>query len=191
MRAAGGRAAGIGHGDATTARSCRQAGMGSVAPTSLHAHCATTLLAHVVWSTHRRAAWLEVSIDRGLASWLGQLAKRLGAEAIAVGNAADHVHVVVRHPPSAPLSYVVQRLKGGSAHAMRAVATHAGSHVWQVGYWAESVSPRELPAITEYVRNQRTHHDRHPAASEAWESCARREHPQPARRAGFHGSGEA
>ena len=61
----------------TQPRPAQQTGMGPVAPTSLYAHCATTLLAHVVWSTHRRAAWLEVSIDRGLASWLGQLAKRL------------------------------------------------------------------------------------------------------------------
>src|SRR5215218_7525672 len=62
-------------------------------------------------------------------------------------NAADHVHVVARHPPSVAVSDVVQKLKGASAHAMRAAVPHATGHLWQAGYWAESVGPFELPAV--------------------------------------------
>ena len=40
----------------------------------------------------------------------------------------------------------------------------------QVGYWAESVSPIELPAVVAYVRDQRSHHDHHPEPTEPWEA---------------------
>ena len=68
----------------------RQKGMDTrvVLPAARHAHTATTLLVHLVWSTHRRAPWLDISFDQRLAELLGRLAKRVGAEALAVGNAA-------------------------------------------------------------------------------------------------------
>jgi putative transposase len=141
-----------------------------VLPPTRHAHSATTLVVHVVWSTHRRARWLDVSFDQRLAELLAQLAKRVDAEALAVGNAADHVHAVVRHPPSVAVSDVVQRLKGASARALHAAVPHAAGRLWQAGYWAQSVGPLELPAVVAYVRDQRSHHDRHWEASEPWEA---------------------
>ena len=125
---------------------------------------------HVVWSTHRRAPWLDVSFDQRLAELLARLSRRVGTEALAVGNAADQVHAVVRHPPSVALSDVVQRLKGASARAMHAAIPHAVGHLWQVGYWAESVSPIQLPAVVVYVHDQRSHHDLHREPTEPWEA---------------------
>jgi putative transposase len=162
-----------------------------VLPATRHAHSATTLLVHVVWATHRRAPWLDISFDKRLADLLAQLAKRVGAQAIAVGNATDHVHTVVRHPPSVALSDVVQRLKGASARAMHAAVPHAAGSLWQTGYWAESVGPLELPDVVAYVRDQRAHHDGHRADGEPWEVQPRGGQEEPAPRAGFHGLGEA
>jgi putative transposase len=142
------------------------------APATRHAHSATTLLVHVVWSTHRRRPWLDISFDRRLGELLATLANRIGSAALAVGNADDHVHVVVRHPPSVALSDVVQKLKGASARAIRAAVPLAAGHLWQAGYWAESVGPFELPAVVAYVRDQRLHHDRHAGVSEPWATQA-------------------
>jgi REP element-mobilizing transposase RayT len=136
-----------------------------------HAHSATTLLVHVVWSTHRRAPWLDVSFDHRLAELVAHLATRVGARALAVGNGIDHVHVVARHPPTVAVSDVVQRLKGASARAMRAAVPHAAGHLWQAGYWAESLGPFELPTVVAYVRGQRAHHARQREVGEPWESA--------------------
>src|SRR5215218_8479507 len=118
--------------------SCRQEGMHPLValPSTRHAHSATTLLVHVVWSTHRRAPWLDISFDPRLAELLARLAKRVGTE----------------------------------THAIGAAVPHATGHLWQAGYWAESVGPFELPAVVAYVRDQRAHHDGHREASEPWES---------------------
>jgi REP element-mobilizing transposase RayT len=138
-----------------------------------HAHSSTTLLVHVVWSTHRRAPWIDRSYDRRLGELLETLAKRIACEAIAVGNATDHVHVLVGHPPSVAVSDIVHRLKGASARSIHAALPQAAGHVWQVGYWAESIGPSELPGVTRYVRDQRVHHDGRGAATEPWEATNR------------------
>ena len=67
------------------------------------------------------------------------------------------------------VSDVVQRLKGASAHAMRAAVPQAFGRLWQTGYWAESVGPFELAAVVAYVRDQRRHHDGS-ELSERWEA---------------------
>ena len=125
----------------------------------LGAHSATTLLVHVVWATHRRAPWLDPSLDRRLADLLEIAARRVECTLLAAGNAADHVHVLVRHPPSVAIATLVQRLKGTSARSLSAALGHEAGHVWQVGYWAQTVSPSDFHAVAAYVANQRDHHD--------------------------------
>jgi REP element-mobilizing transposase RayT len=138
----------------------------------LGAHSATTLLVHVVWATHRRAPWLDPSLDRRLADLLEIAARRVECTQLAAGNAADHVHVLVRHPPSVAIATLVQRLKGTSARSLSAALGREAGHVWQVGYWAQTVSPSEFRAVAAYVANQRAHHDEPHAAREPWEPAA-------------------
>jgi len=134
-----------------------------------HAHAVTVLLVHLVWSTRRRAPWLEPRWDGWLADMLERKARRIHCAVLAVGNAADHVHVLVRHPPSVPVSQVTQRLKGASSRALHREMPSSDGLVWQVGYWAESVAPRDIDPLLAYVRNQRAHHREH-AAPEPWET---------------------
>jgi REP-associated tyrosine transposase len=129
-----------------------------VSPTR-HAHSATTLLVHVVWSTHGRARSLDPSFDPRLALVLETTARRVGCALLAVGNAADHVHTLVRHPPTLAVAELAQRLKGASARALLPALQRRGDHLWQAGYWAETVAPHDLRAVVAYIRDQRTHHE--------------------------------
>lgn len=139
-----------------------------VSPTR-YAHSVATLLVHLVWSTHRRARWLDRSLDSRLAVLLETVAARVGCTLLAVGNAADHVHTIVRNPPTLGVADLVHRLKGASAHALRGALPSVHDHVWQAGYWAETVGPHDLPALASYVRAQRAHHDGG-ALREPWEA---------------------
>lgn len=145
-------------------------GMDALGPVlSWHAHAVTALLVHLVWSTRRRAPWLEPRVDRWLADVLEHKARHIQCAVLAVGNAYDHVHVLVRHPPSVAVSLIAQRLKGASSRALHREVSGSDGLVWQVGYWAESVGPRELEPLIQYVRNQRTHH-REGSPREPWEA---------------------
>lgn len=75
---------------------------------------------------------------------------------VAIGNASDHVHVVLASGATVCLADVVQRLEGASSHAWN--QRHDVRLSWQRGYWAESVSARDLCALQRYVTDQRRHH---------------------------------
>jgi putative transposase len=90
----------------------------------------------------------------------------LGGKLLAVGNASDHVHVLVAHPPAVAVATIAQRLKGASSRILAPRLPR--DFGWQEGYFAESVS--DLERVAAYVSRQRAHHDAPGrAAPEAWE----------------------
>lgn len=127
-------------------------------------HSDAIVLVHVVWSTYRREQKLGLTADRWLATLLSRKAAELRCILLAVGNTADHVHVLVRLAATVSLAALVQRLKGASSYAYNFTERFR----WQEGYWAESVAPRDLRALRRYVLEQRQHHDG-TEASEPWQ----------------------
>lgn len=134
-----------------------------------HAHATTFLVAHLVWSTRNRAPSLEPRFDAWLAALLERKARALDCRLLAAGNAADHVHVLVSHPPRVSVAQIAHRLKGASSRALHLTLPETQGLVWQVGYWAESVTPVALEPLVAFVQGQRAHHSPH-AAAESWET---------------------
>jgi REP element-mobilizing transposase RayT len=130
-------------------------------------HSHNLLLAHIVWTTASRAPLLSPSADAWLAAVLRRRAYAAGSLLVACGNAADHVHVLVRYPSTATVANVVQHLKGGSSYEWN-LARRSPRLAWQPGVWCESVSPRLLPKVARYVDAQRAHHAQ-TCDAEAWE----------------------
>jgi putative transposase len=130
-------------------------------------HSDNVLLAHVVWATAGRAPVLEASADAWLAEVLRRKAHDAGGLLMACGNAADHVHVLVRYPSTVTVASIVQRLKGASSYEWNH-APRSPRLSWQTGSWSASVSPSHLTAAVRYVERQRVHHAE-AAHPEAWE----------------------
>ncbi len=124
----------------------------------LQRHSHSVLLVHVVWATHRREAVLLPETDGRLALLLGGKTRALGCDLVASGNAADHVHVVVRYPATMCVADLVRHLKGFTSHEANRQRL-APRFTWQAGYWAESVTPAGLAPLVRYVTRQRAHHD--------------------------------
>jgi putative transposase len=135
-------------------------------------HSIAALFVHLVWATQHRAPKLEPSVDAGLAALLERKARRLDARILAAGNAADHVHVLLRYPPRVPVAQIAHLLKGASSRALNRLAPNPSPAFWQVGYWAESVGPSDLDPLVGYIRQQRAHHRAH-AILEPWEMAPR------------------
>jgi len=131
-------------------------------------HSVSTLVVHAVWATAGRANVLAPSVDRWLAQELGRQSSELGVVLLAVGNAADHVHVVVQHSPRTAVAQLVGRLKGASSHAAHVSGVMGHEQGWQVGYWAESLAAANLEPLLHYVTHQREHHATE-GAQEAWQ----------------------
>ncbi len=91
-----------------------------------------------------------------------------GAGLVAVGVANDYVHALVRWEATARLCDVVQRMKGATSHAWNFERRGSTALAWQDGYWAQTVSPRDVGAARRYFREQRAHHATS-TRPEAWE----------------------
>ena len=132
-------------------------------------HSDNFLLVHIVWATAKRMPLLAPSADGWLAEILHRKARETGSALVACGNAWDHVHVLIRYPSTVTVAGVVQRLKGASSHEWNA-QQRSPRLSWQMGSWAESVSPKHLVAAVRYVERQRAHHGED-AVPEAWETA--------------------
>jgi putative transposase len=118
----------------------------------------TQLFVHLVWSTWRRAPLLTADVRPRVYAVLLHTATELRTETIAIGGIDDHVHVLLRIPPTLAIADVVQRLKGGSSHFVTHVLKHPEPFRWQGGYGAFTVTKRAVPHVRGYVLNQESHH---------------------------------
>jgi len=122
----------------------------------------------MVWATHRRAPSLLETVDARLAMLVTDKCGELGCRAVAVGNAADHVHALVMLAPTASVASLAHRLKGATSRILGLQLERPFG--WQEGYFAESVV--DVARVARYVRGQRQRH-RGSALAEGWEGMGR------------------
>jgi REP element-mobilizing transposase RayT len=118
----------------------------------------TQLYVHLVWSTWKRAPLITPELQRGIYGGIQLPASQLGADVIAIGGVADHVHVLARFPARVAISDLVRRMKGASSHLITHVIRHEGAFKWQGGYGAFTLTKRAVPDVRDYILNQERHH---------------------------------
>ena len=113
---------------------------------------------HIVFAPkfRRKVAYGELKQD--IANILSTLCKRKGVEIVEAEICLDHVHMLVRIPPSMSVSSFVGYLKSKSSlmifdrHA-NLKYKYGNRHFWRRGYYVDTVGKYE-GAIKEYIRNQ-------------------------------------
>lgn len=90
-----------------------------------------------------------------------QVCADLGAELRGFNGENDHVHLLVHYPPKLPISTLVNRLKGVSAHYLRKEFTDRinqhimHGHLWSPSYFAASCGGAPLKMIKDYIKEQK------------------------------------
>ena len=79
-------------------------------------------------------------------------------DTIRIGGIENHVHALIEIPKTMTVAEAMQLLKGGSATWINRERLTKMKFGWQDGYSAFSVSPSAIPAVVEYIANQREHH---------------------------------
>jgi putative transposase len=115
---------------------------------------------HVVWTTRGRLPLLNAELAAFLGGYLRNIARQERAHVLEMGIVTTHLHLLVRTDPQTNLSRLVQRFKGGSAHQANVERLGAGADGlrWAKGYTLETVSPRALHAVRQYLRAQPERH---------------------------------
>jgi putative transposase len=113
---------------------------------------------HCVWSTKNRDACLTPALRERLWPYLGGIAKQNQMKALAIGGAADHVHILLSVPATLSIAKAIQLLKRNSSKWMHETFLKMRYFAWQEGYGAFSVAISGIEATVAYIRNQAEHH---------------------------------
>jgi putative transposase len=116
------------------------------------------LFYHAIWATYRREPIITSEIESYLYPFFENKAKRFHCNLIAVGGIADHIHIAIRIPPAESVSDIIGKLKGSSSYFLNKEIQITENFAWQDGFGVLSFSERDLPAIVDYIKNQKAHH---------------------------------
>ena len=115
--------------------------------------------AHLIWTTKGRQPWITPSVEPQLYAHMVDSVAKIGCYVYAVNGLPDHVHVVLAIPPKHSVAYVVQMLKGSTAHFINHVLRPDEYHFqWQRGYGYLTLGQTQLERAVAYVEKQKDHH---------------------------------
>jgi REP element-mobilizing transposase RayT len=83
-----------------------------------------------------------------------------GQKLISIFCMPDHSHILLGMKPSIMLSDLVRDIKTGSSHFINKNGWVCGRFNWQEGFGAFSYSRSQIPAVSNYIRDQERHHGR-------------------------------
>ena len=121
-------------------------------------HSVSRVWVHLTWGTRRRSRYLIGDAASRVKDLLIAHAVELGLEVRAIYVNADHVHILLLHPPDRQLSDTVKLLKGRSSRLVSRDRIAQPDFAWATGYGAFSVSRADLEKVTGYINRQLEHH---------------------------------
>jgi len=122
------------------------------------AHTFTNLLTHVVFSTKHRLPQIDPELKAPLLSYMGGIVRELNGVALLVNGTADHVHLLVRLPPTVSIADALRIVKTNASRWVHEKWPSRSAFTWQTGYGAFSVSQSNATAVLRYIKNQEEHH---------------------------------
>lgn len=118
----------------------------------------TNFLIHVVFSTKSRKRIITDETKDQLYPYLGGIIKGEGGIPLSIGGTTDHVHILLKSPPTLSFSNLMQKVKGNSSKWLGEQSWQKGAFSWQRGYAAFSVSQSMADKVDAYIRRQEEHH---------------------------------
>jgi REP element-mobilizing transposase RayT len=118
----------------------------------------TNLLYHIVYSTKGRKPFLQGASLADMHRYLGGAVRGEKGIAIEIGGIADHVHMLVKLPPTIAMADFVRNIKANSSKWAHQRDDVGRDFAWQVGYSAFTVSESQAERVRRYVATQDRHH---------------------------------
>mgnify|MGYP001064895866 CR=1 FL=1 len=121
-------------------------------------HAFHQLYYHFAWATHSREPHLHPSYRVEFLRILNEEAKKRGGWPIRHNAMFEHVHLLVRLPPTVAVSDFIGQVKGATAHRVNHEVKPKFRLRWQEGYGALTLRKGELEKVSRYIDNQERHH---------------------------------
>ena len=121
-------------------------------------HAFHQLYYHFAWATHSREPHIHPSYRSDLLRIVNEEVKKRGGWPIRHNAVFDHVHLLVRLPPTVTVSDFIGQIKGATAYRVNHDVRPEFALRWQEGYGALTLRKDELEKVSQYIDNQEHHH---------------------------------
>ena len=123
-------------------------------------HAFHQLYYHFAWATHAREPQIHPSFRAELLRLVNEEAKNRGGFPLRHNAMPDHVHLLVRLPPTSCVADFVGQVKGATSHRVNEELKPKFRLKWQEGYGVLTIRKDEVDKVARYIDNQETHHGR-------------------------------
>ena len=113
---------------------------------------------HFAWATHGREPHLHPSYRPAFLRILNEEVKNRGGWPIRHNAMFDHVHLLMRLPPTVTVSEFIGRVKGAAAYRVNREVQPKFRLRWQEGYSVLTLRKDEVEGVSRYIDNQEEHH---------------------------------
>jgi putative transposase len=121
-------------------------------------HAFHQLFYHFAWSTHTRIPLIRRDFRPELLKIINEEARKWGGSPIRHNAMPDHVHLLVRLPPTVKICDFIDEVKGAAAHRVNEEIRPSFQLKWQEGYGALTLRKDEVEKVSRYIDNQEIHH---------------------------------
>jgi REP element-mobilizing transposase RayT len=116
----------------------------------------SNILLHIVFSTKHREDLINPEIEPRLYEYMGGIHRNMRCPALLIGGTANHVHTLCRLERTMTVGKLLEAVKSDSSKWMKTQGI--AEFAWQKGYGAFSIGASTIPALQEYIKNQKQHH---------------------------------
>jgi len=120
----------------------------------------TKILVHFIFSTKNREPLISPELEKPLFSYMVGIATNHGCYTVALNGTADHVHMLISLGKMVPIAKLMEEVKGDSSRWVNKEHRQAMPFRWQDGYAGFSIGESGLAATSQYIANQKSHHQR-------------------------------
>ena len=113
---------------------------------------------HIVFATASRQPSIFSDKETQVYKILYHILNKYGCFVYRIGGMPDHIHLLITIPPTVSVSKLVQNLKRESTMTIKENDLIHGWCGWQDGYGCFSYCIRDVDKISNYIKNQKTHH---------------------------------
>ncbi|MDN3585579.1 IS200/IS605 family transposase [Pedobacter aquatilis] len=115
---------------------------------------------HLVFSTKNRHPYLTKNIRYQVQKHIIENCEKQSIFLKAINGYTDHLHCLISLGKEQNIAKVAQLIKGESGFWINKNMLVDGTFMWQDDYFAVSVSESQLEAVTNYIKNQESHHSK-------------------------------
>ena len=113
---------------------------------------------HLVFSTKNRENLITDGVRESLHAYMATVLQNLGCTPVLINSVEDHTHLLFDLSRTVAVSQAVEDVKKSSSKWIKTQGGEFAAFSWQAGYGAFAVSESNVPAVRDYIANQREHH---------------------------------